>query len=197
MKYAWGRHGWCFDPPRKQNSRLLPLAYRLFESIRDQLLERAKELCIVDAPGVVSHNPRSIDEPSKQMPIEQRLHILLKPLAELSPIALVLGVDKQRRKEIHVLDVELAAASSEQIATAAFERESTSLDETMLPVLRPLPPLKIAVELSSCVVDDETLPPLVPSTITDCCFKVPEGIAPERIRPEVEPYSEERGASSV
>jgi len=33
------------------------------------------------------------------------MQIFLKLLAELTPIALVLGMDKQRRKEIDVLDV--------------------------------------------------------------------------------------------
>jgi len=55
------------------------------------------------------------------MPIEQRLHIFLKLLAELAPIASVLGMDQQCRKEIDVLDVQPAAAAGEQIATIVFE----------------------------------------------------------------------------
>jgi hypothetical protein len=52
------------------------------------------------------------------MPIEQRLHTLLKLLAELTPIALVLGMDKQRSKQIDVLDVQPTAVTGEQIARA-------------------------------------------------------------------------------
>jgi len=59
-----------FVPPRKQNSRLLPEAHRHFESIGDQFLERAKELRVVGTSSVVSHDPRRIDQPGKQMPIE-------------------------------------------------------------------------------------------------------------------------------
>ena len=100
-------------PSRKKNSRFLLDAYRLFENIRDQLLESAKELHVVGTFSVASPDPRSVDQTGKQMPIEQRLHILLKLLAELTPIALVLGMDKQRRKKIDVLNVQSTAASDE------------------------------------------------------------------------------------
>src|SRR5262245_20647740 len=130
------------------------------------------------------------------MPIEERLHILFKSLAELTPIALVLAMREQRRKEVDVLDVQLAAATGEHIATTVSERQLIS-DKTIPAVSASLPPLKTAVELSSRVIDDEALPSLVVSTIADRCFEVPAGVASERVRPEVEPYSEERRAPSV
>src|SRR5215510_16326347 len=108
----------------------------------------------------------------------------------------MLGMDEQRREEVDVLDVQLATATGEQIATTVFEGQLTP-DKTILALCGSLPPLEIAVERSSRVVDDETLPALVASTITDCCLKVPAGIAPERVRPQVKPNSEERRASSV
>ena len=88
------------------------------------------------------------------MPIEQRLHILLK-LAQLTPIALVLGMDEQRRNEIDVLDVQLTAVTGEQIATAVSN--GSWPDKTILAVAASLPPLEAAVEISSRVVDDEAL----------------------------------------
>jgi hypothetical protein len=159
-------------PSRRKNSRCLLDAYRLFENIRDQLLEGAKELHVVGTLGVASPDPRSVDQTGKQMPIEQRLHILLELLAELTPIALVLGMDKQRRKEIDILDVQSTAVTGEQVATTIFEWQ-LGPDNTILAVAGPLPPLEAALEISPRVVDDEALSSLVVSISTDCCFQGP------------------------
>jgi hypothetical protein len=105
--------------------------------------EGAKELHVVGTFGVASSDPRSVDQTGKQMPIEQRLHSLLKPLAELTPIALVLGMDKQRRKEIDILNVQPTAVTGEQIATPVFEWQLEP-DNTILAVAGPLPPLEAA-----------------------------------------------------
>ena len=160
-------------PSRKKNSRFLLDAYRLFENIRDQLLEGAKELHVAGPFSVASPDPRSVDQTGKQMPIEQRLHLLLKLLAELTPIALVLGMDKQRRKEIDVLDVQPTAVTGQQIATTVFEWQ-LGPDKTILAVAGPLPPLEAALEISSRVVDDEALSSSVVLISTDSCLKVPQ-----------------------
>jgi len=121
---------------------------------------------------------------------------LLELLAELAPKALVLGMDEQRRKEIDVLDVQPTAVTGEQIATTVFEWQ-LGPDKTVLAVAGPLPPLETALEISSRVVNDEALSSLVACISTDCCFKVPAGVAPERVRPEVEPYCEQRRATRI
>jgi hypothetical protein len=108
----------------------------------------------------------------------------------------VLGMDKQRRKEIDVLDVQPTAVTGEQIATTVFEWQLEP-DKTILAVAGPLPPLEAAIEISCRVVDDEALSSLVASISTNCCFKVPAGVAPECVRPEVKPYCEERRAPRV
>jgi hypothetical protein len=152
----------------KKESRCFLDAYRLVENVRDQLLEGAKELHVVGTFGVASPDPRSVDQTGKQMPIEQRLHILLKLLAKLTPIALVLGMDKQRRKEIDVLDVHPTAVTGEHIATTVLEWQ-LGPDKTILAVAGPLPPLEAAVEISSRVVDDEALTPTLQCNRVSFC----------------------------
>ena len=139
----------------KKNSRFLLDTYRLFENVRDQswrALKNSRSPALSGSP-VRTHGAST---KGKQMPIEQRLHILLKLLAQLTPIALVLGMDEQRRNEIDVLDVQLTAVTGEQIATAVFEWQ-LGPDKTVLAVAASLPPLEAAVEISSRVVDDEAL----------------------------------------
>jgi hypothetical protein len=70
-------------------------------------------------------------------------------------------------------------------------------DETILAVADPLPPLEAAVEISSGVIDDEALSSLVAMISTNCRFKIAARVAPERVRPEIKPYREERRATQV
>ena len=184
MQDASGRSGRYFVRSRKKNSRFLLDTYRLFENIRDQLLEGAKELEVAGPFRVAGPDPRSVDQTGKQMPIEQRLHILLKLLAQLTPIALVLGVDEQRRNEIDVLDVQLTGVTGEQIAAAVFEWQ-LGPDQTILAVAGPLPPLEAALEISSRVLDDEALSSSVALIFAHGCFEIPTTVAPERVRSEV------------
>ena|SRR6516225_10237974 len=70
-------------------------------------------------------------------------------------------------------------------------------DKAIPAVARPLPPFEAAVEISSRVVDDEALSSLVASTSADGCLKVPACVAPQRVRPEVKPYREQRRATRI
>ena len=121
---------------------------------------------------------------------------LLELLAELTPITLVLRMDKQRRKQIDVLDVQPTAVTDQQIGTTIFEWEFGT-DKTILAVAGPLPPLETSVEFASRVIDDEALSSSIAVILTHSCFKIPTAVAPERVRPEVEPYCEERRATQV
>ena len=96
-----------------------------------------------------------------------------------------------------VLDVKLAAASGEQIATPVLEGELRPPDKTILAVAGPLPPFESPVEIPSRVVDDEALTSLIAPANADRCFKVPAAVAPQSIRPEVKPYGEQRRTARV
>src|SRR5215211_1201109 len=102
-------------------------------------------------------------------------------------------MDKQRRKKIDVLDVQPAPVSGEQIGTAVLEWQLAP-DKTILAVAHPRPPLEAAVEISFRVIDDKALSSLVATISTDCGFKIPARVAPERVRPKIKPYCKERRA---
>src|SRR5215204_5086512 len=70
-------------------------------------------------------------------------------------------------------------------------------DKTILAVADPLPPLKAAVEISFRVIDDKTLSSLVATISTDCGFKIPACVTPERVRPKVKSDREERRATQT
>ena len=50
----------------KKNSRFLLDTYRLFENVRDQLLEGAKELQVAGPFRVAGPDPRSVDQPASK-----------------------------------------------------------------------------------------------------------------------------------
>ena len=64
-------------------------------------------------------------------------------------------LQREGSKQVDVLDVQPAAAAREQIAAAVFEWQ-LGLHKTML--ARFLPPIKISVELSLCIVKHQTFP---------------------------------------
>jgi hypothetical protein len=108
----------------------------------------------------------------------------------------MLCMDKQRRKEIDILYVQPTAATGEQIATTVFEWQLRP-DKTILAIAGPVPPLEAALEISSRVVNDQTLASSVVPISADSCLKVPHGIPSKRVRPEVKRYCEERRATHV
>src|SRR5215211_5465471 len=105
-------------------------------------------------------------------------------------------MDKQRREKIDVLDVQPARVTGEQIGATVFEWQLVP-DKTILAIADPLPPLEAAVKISSSIIDDEALSSLVATISTDCCFKIPARVAPERVRPEVKSYCEKRRTTQV
>src|SRR5262245_36788523 len=92
------------------------------------------------------------------MPLEQCFHLVLELHAELVPVTLVLSMDEKGSKQVDVLDVQPAAAASEKIAAAVFEWK-LGLHNTML--ARFIPPIKIAVEVSICVIEYLTFTALI------------------------------------
>src|SRR5215216_2329499 len=105
-------------------------------------------------------------------------------------------MSKQRREKIDVLYIQPAPVTGEQIGTTVFEWQSAP-DNTILAVADPLPPLKAAVEISSRVIDDKALSSLVATISTDCGFKIPARVTPERVRPKVKTDREERRATQT
>jgi hypothetical protein len=124
------------------------------------------------------------------------LHILLKLLAQHAPKALVLGMDKQGRKEIDILDVQPTAVTGEEVAATVCEWQ-LGPDKTIPAVARPLPPLEAALEISSRVVNDQASAASMVPISADGCLKVRQGVTPKRVRPEVKPYGEERRATRI
>src|SRR6266498_1861355 len=128
------------------------------------------------------------------MPLEQCFHFLLELHAELIPVTLVLSMDEKGSKQVDVLDVQPTAAAREQIAAAAFERQ-LGLHKTML--ARFLPPLKISVEVPLCIVEHQTSAARVVVVFRKGCREVSQSVAPQRVRPQVEPYRQQRRTTSA
>src|SRR5262249_15767034 len=118
---------------------------------------------------------RSIDETVEYMPLEQCFHLLLELHAEVAPVTLVLSMDEQGSKQVDVLDVQPAAATSEEIAPAVFEWQ-LALHKTML--VRFLPSIKISVEVPLCIVEHQTSPARVVLVFRKRCREVSQSVAP-------------------
>src|SRR6476620_8903748 len=103
-------------------------------------------------------------------------------------------MDEKGSKQVDVLDVQPAAAASEKIAAAVFEWQ-LGLHNTML--ARFLPPIKIAVEVSLCVIEHQTLPARIALVFRKRCREVSQSVAPQRVRPQVEPYRKQRRTTSA
>src|SRR5947208_7021682 len=103
-------------------------------------------------------------------------------------------MDEKGRKQVDVLDVQPAAAAREQIAAAVFEWQ-LRLYNTMLAGF--LPPIKISVEISLCIVEHQTFPARIMSVSRKGCREVSQSIAPQRVRSQVEPYRQQCRTASV
>src|SRR4030095_1689209 len=103
-------------------------------------------------------------------------------------------MDEKGRKQVDVLDVQPAAAAREQIAAAAFEWQ-LGLNKTMLAPF--LPPLKISVEVPLCIVEHQTSPTRVALVFRKGCREVSQSVAPQRVRPQVEPYCQQCRTTSA
>src|SRR5438105_11260435 len=128
------------------------------------------------------------------MPLEQCFHLLLELHAELIPVTLVLSMDEKGSKQVDVLDVQPAAAACEQIAAAVFEGQS-GLHKTML--ARSLPPIKISVKVSRRIVEHQTSPARVGLPLRKGRREVSQSVAPQRVRPQVEPYRQQCRTTSA
>src|SRR2546429_2360905 len=128
------------------------------------------------------------------MPLEQCFHLRLKLHPELVPVTLVLSMNEKGSKQVDVLDVQPAAAAREQIAAAVFKWQ-LGLHNTMLAGFRP--PLKISVEVPLCIVEHQTFPARIMSVSRKGCREVSQSIAPQRVRPQVEPYRQQCRTASV
>src|ERR1700730_1278750 len=122
------------------------------------------------------------------MPLEQCFHLLLELHAKLTPVTLVLSLDEKGSKQVDVLDVQPAAAPSEKIAAAVFEWQ---LGLHNMVLARFLPPIKISVEVPLCVVEHQTSPARIALVIRKGCREVTESVAPQHVRPQVEPYRQQ------
>src|SRR6516162_9920051 len=170
-------------PARKEATFLLDTD-TLFKSVRNKLLESGKEPVVVVALWIMRPDPRSIQETVEYMPLEQCFHLLLELHAELAPVTLVLSMDEKGSKQVGVLDVQPAAAAREQIAAAVFEWQ-LGLHKTML--ARFLPPIKISVEVPLCIVEHQMSPARIALVFRKGCREVSQSVAPQRVRPQVEP----------
>src|SRR6266498_1468530 len=103
-------------------------------------------------------------------------------------------MDEKGSKQVDVLDVQPAAAAREQIAAAVFEWQ-LGLHKTML--ARLLPPIKISVEVPLCIVEHQTSPAWVVVVFRKGCREVSQSVAPQRVRPQVEPYRQQCRTTSA
>src|SRR5438067_12463308 len=109
------------------------------------------------------------------MPLEQCFHLRLKLHAELVPVTLVLSMDQKGSKQVDVLDVQPAAAAGEQIAAAVFEWQLRLHNKMLLGFL---PPIKISVEVSLCIVEHQTFAARIVSVSRKGCREVSQSVAP-------------------
>src|SRR5437763_13925852 len=103
-------------------------------------------------------------------------------------------MDEKGSKQVDVLDVQPAAAAREQIAAAVYEWQ-LGLHNTMLAGF--LPPIKILVEVPLCIVEHQTFPARIVSVSRKGCREVSQSVAPQRVRPQVEPYRQQCRPASV
>src|SRR5258708_19921888 len=101
------------------------------------------------------------------------------------PVTLVLSMDEKGSKQVDVLDVQPAAAAREQIAAAVFEWQ-LGLHKTML--ARFLPPIKILVEVSLCIVEHQTSSARVVLVFRKGCRKVSQSVATYHVQPPIVTY---------
>src|SRR3954471_3386685 len=60
-----------------------------------------------------------------------------------------------------------------------------------------LPPIKISVEVPLCIVEHQTFPARVALVFRKGCREVSQSVAPQRVRPQVEPYRQQCRTTSV
>src|SRR5215469_1428589 len=60
-----------------------------------------------------------------------------------------------------------------------------------------LPPIKISVEVALCIVEHQRSPARVASIFRKGCRQVCQSVAPQRVRPQVEPYRQQCRTTSV
>src|ERR1700746_1406743 len=94
-------------------------------------------------------------------------------------------MDEKGSKQVDVFDVQPAAVCEWQLG----------LNKTML--ARFLPPIKISVEVPLCVVEHQTSPARIALVIRKGCREVTERVAPQHVRPQVEPYRQQCRTMSV
>src|SRR5919204_3708557 len=128
------------------------------------------------------------------MPVEQCFHLRLKLHPELVPVTLVLSMDEKGSKQVDVLDVQPAAAAREQIAAAVFEWQ-LGLHKGMLAGC--LPPIKISVEVPLCIIEHQTFPARIVWVSRKGCREVSQSVAPQRVRPQIEPYRQQGRPTGV
>src|SRR5437016_5982957 len=97
-------------------------------------------------------------------------------------------MDKKSGEKVDVLDVQPTTTACEQIAATVIKRQ-LGLDETML--ARSLPPIKISVEVSLCVIEYQASPAWVVLVFRKGCCEISQYVAPQRVRPQVEPYRQQ------
>src|ERR1700738_4708566 len=103
-------------------------------------------------------------------------------------------MDEKGSKQVDVLDVQPAAAAREQIAAGVFEWQF-GLHKTILAKFPP--PIKISVEAPPCIVEHQTSPARVGLSFRKGRREVSQSVAPERVRPQVEPYRQQCRTTSV
>src|SRR5262249_56694443 len=91
-------------------------------------------------------------------------------------------------------DGQPADAANEKIAAAVFEWQ-LGLHNTML--ARFLPPIKISVEVPLCVIELQTFPARIVLVFRKGCREVSQSVAPQRVRPQVEPYRQQCRTTSA
>ncbi len=166
----------------------------LFKSVRNKLLESGKELVVVVALWIICLDPRSVDETVEYMPLQQCFHLLLELHAELIPVTLVLSMDEKSGEKVDVLDVQPTTTACEQVAATIIKRQ-LGLDETML--ARTLPPIKISVEVTLCVIEYQASPAWVVGVFRKGCCEISQNVTPQRVRPQVEPYRQQCRTTSI
>src|SRR5262249_20855376 len=60
-----------------------------------------------------------------------------------------------------------------------------------------LPPIKISVEVPLCVIEHQTFPARIALVFRKGCREVSQSVAPQRVRPQVEPYRQQCRTTSA
>src|SRR5436190_3812477 len=109
------------------------------------------------------------------MPLEQFFYFLLEAQAELMPVTLVLSMDEKGSKQVDVLDVQPAAAASEQIGAAVFKWQLRLHNKMPAGFF---PPTEISVEIPLRIVEHQTSSARVVSVVRKRCREVSQSVTP-------------------